>query len=285
MNLSRAAARFAVVAASLLVCNAARAQDSSVSWGRKDPATSQPGPRRGWKAYLLDVRELRRAIRKELDLSEEQNEQIRQILKDYEEQQKQMLRKVREVHESQALQDLRREMEQARQARDYEKIRELMAKRKQLMGQFHPFAARQELLESIRRVLTDEQKAKFRRILERLAPRRARPDRPDPRHHPRLLRQALEKISLDDAQRTEIEALFHRFAEERKTLGRVDPKTQRAKSEQLYQDVVNLLSDEQKQALERSVAELQPPPRAARQWRIKRGGSQPAGETLQETTP
>jgi len=184
----------------------------------------------------------------ELQLSLDQQNQIRSILVAHQDKMKQRVRSPDALQKRQEAKDLRDQIETARQARDKQKLKELTAKARELRSQMGD--GREELFTQVEAVLTPEQKTKFQGIRDELFGDNV------VAAHPEILKQAVAGLELPSDKQQKIDGIMQEG--KAKADATSDPKEKRRVAEEVYKRVMSELTPEQQQKV--------------KQWRPERVG-------------
>ena len=183
------------------------AQDRTERRGRGDRAGPEAREGPGFGRENADPgRWIMRRLLRDMDLSEKQQDQVREILRDAQ----QANREWQEKHESE-LGELRDTMRQAREDRDRDAMRQAGEKWRELR---EDAPDREETADKIRDVLTDEQRKLFDERAEQMRDRAwGFGGRMDPGEF--MLRRLLRGVDLTDEQEKKIATVMEEAREER----------------------------------------------------------------------
>jgi Spy/CpxP family protein refolding chaperone len=211
------------------------------------------------------------ALSKTLNLDEKQKEQVRDIVAKHEAAMAELRQEMRIPNDlREKLNSLAKEMAEARNAGDEARAEELLAARTELVkmaaesrapAQEKMRAVREELHKSLLDVLRPDQHEQFEAIWGRVMTPQGR-GRNAPERSPRALKVILDRMEdLTAEQRAYIDTLFAAF---RDTSREDQPqRDQQARVKKLYDDVFEVLSDGQKERVERSLRSRRDEARAA----------------------
>jgi hypothetical protein len=237
----------------VLATPAVWAQEAGEGGGAK-ARRKGPRDRRGPADPLMNFKRLS----KQLKLDQNQQTQIQPLVEEY-------AVAVKQIHDStpQDVRDKRRDitkqMRDARQAGDKEKIKQLNAEMRELRkndpsaGQIGKL--RSELVPRIEAVLREDQKQTLRKI--------ARIGKPGKggANDPRRLRAAVFQLNLRADQKAELKKIDQEFRDATKGLGKgASPEKRREMNEQYRQEVMKVLDPAQQQQLEEILKQPPPPP-------------------------
>lgn len=226
-----------------LLVPAALAQNTTEPQGRR--------PKARLKGEIERNQQMNRTMEQltsELQLSLDQQNQIRSILVAHQDKMRQQAQSPEALQKRQEAKDLRDQIEAARQARDKQKLKELTAKARELRSQMGD--GRKEMFTQIEAVLTPEQKTKFQGIRDELFGDNVVAT------HPEILRQAVASLELPSEKQQKIDGIMQEG--KAKADATSDAKEKRRVAEEVYKRVMSELAPEQQQKV--------------KQWRPERVG-------------
>ena len=206
--------------------------------------------RMGRPSRTMRLDRLERMMKKKLELDSDQEYDLEQLFEERRETYQE------EIEESRGDRDAQREMmrdviEQMREARDSgdeQRMQDLRESMRDMRSGQKVDEITDEFVEEVEELLDEEQAEQFHELLSRLEPGTMRAD--TARKNPQLFYRHVKRLDLDDEQREELEGLFEGVKEELRDRGS-DPEDRDEISARFHEEVMELLSDEQKTQLKR----------------------------------
>jgi len=204
------------------------------------------------RAAPLNLDQLFPAMEEKLELTAEQKEDIQHLIQEHRQkaQEAQASREAELNEQREMMRQLLQERMEAREAGDKEREKEILDKLRELRPGNVTQELEDELVKNISEVLDEQQREQFLVIVHRM--RYPAEDPARLRTNPSLLRRAVMRLGLDESQRAEIEELFQGYW----TQMRDDqPQDQQARDEmalRFYEQVMQVLTKEQKAELEKN---------------------------------
>ncbi|MBN1342611.1 MAG: hypothetical protein JXQ73_08030 [Phycisphaerae bacterium] len=195
-------------------------------------------------------------LEEELKLEWRQKEEIQQIFREYEA----AIRDIRQQHQGGSSEQERRRLEQdlkaARQSRDTQRAAEIMKQ----MADLRTSASDEEqqyqeiLIEEIDKVLDENQRTQFHRMLR---PKDPRNQVRGPLEDPEVLFECLKEVKLEEYQKGQIERIQKDSQDELKRRGQqMQPDEKKMLGERVLREVLTILNDDQEKQLRQVHAKM-----------------------------
>lgn len=221
--------------------------------GRQGGKKGQKDSRRGKAKKSSPLQQITQAMQQELNLSEEQIDQIRTIIQEFKSSGDDGDRESSKGERQEMASRLRELQDEARKANkdgDRERARELMQESRELMRESRGSSDKAELdpkmFDAIAKVLDDNQRPKFRRIVER----HARKEKGDPGAAYLAL---LQGLNLTDEQGPAIARFYKTYLDDLKKVDQGDRQAAKQVQHSFEEAVRDQLTKEQQAALEQSL--------------------------------
>lgn len=236
------------------------------------PDDPRPDRSRDWASRMggrqapLNIERLVEAVKEQLEVSEEQLAEIRELADEYNQRLEDERHKMQENLDEQReqMRELFEEKMAARRAHDSEREKEI----EEQINALRPKNLRQELeqefISRVEEILDEGQREQFRTLVTRMRNPGLDPARL--RTNPSLLRTAVTRLDLDEQQRVEIDELWTGYWQEVRELDPTDRQGRDQLAVDFYERVTELLTEEQNEQLKSNPLGPRPPrpPRASR---------------------
>ncbi len=253
--------------------NAAGAQPGAAAGPAAAPGRGPGGPmrlgddsrrnrlnKRGYgrgKGQEIDTKVLDpKILKEELALEYNQEREVEQIFREYEAALRDLKMAYKQGNTQQEMKRLEQDLEMARRANDVQRSKEIWSKLAELRRSEHEEEQQYQemLIEEIEKVLDDGQRVQFRRML--------RPDRKGgkvvgPLDDPKVLAACLKQIEVEDYQKGQLQRIQKDYQEQLKMRGKdIRPEEEKMMRERLLNEVKMVLTEEQREQLERVHARM-----------------------------